>query len=40
MVRGNHKVPNGWTFDDYDVLRMRIAHYVAELDVLLRVGHR
>jgi len=35
VVRGDHKVPNGWEFHEYDALRGRIAHYVEELDKLL-----
>ena len=38
VVRGDHKVANGWAFDDYDRLRARIASYVVQLDQLLHAG--
>ena len=35
-VSGRFKMPNGWTFDDYDRTRRLVADAIAELDRLAK----
>ena len=34
-MSGNYNLPNGWSFDDYDAARAKIADAIAAIDIKL-----